>query len=364
MAMMAIESLESKFKSLFESSIDGVLISNEGGDFISANPAYCSLLGYDSQEITSLKRSDVLDMKSPATQAVLKQREETGAFVGEVMLRRKDGKYIPAEVTSIKLTDAHGVTYISSIVRDITDKKKIEAEQKALTEELVKNNQDLQQFSFITSHNLRAPVANLMSLLSLYNKENPADEFNYMLIDKFQESTEQLNSTLNDLINILVIKSNTNIEKEDICFASVLEEVKKNVNNLLEQEQGSITSDFSEVAGIKYNRIHIESLFLNMITNAIRYRSPDRPPAIEVKSYNEGEWVVITFADNGLGMDLKRYGDRLFGLYQRFHENKEGKGLGLYMTRSQVLAMGGKIEVDSQLGKGTTFKVYFKKEQQ
>lgn len=364
MAMLAIETLESKFKSLFENSIDGILISNQNGDFISANPSYCNLLGYRQEEITSLNRADILDMNSGHIKDILKVRDETGSYIGEVMLKHKQGNYIPVEVTSIMLKDAQSTTYISSIVRDITEKKKIEAEQKALTEELVKNNQDLQQFSFITSHNLRAPVANLLSLLSLYNKENPADEFNYMLIDKFQESTEQLNETLNDLINVLVIKSNTNIEKEVIHFSSVLEDVKKNVANLVEQEHGTIESDFTQIDAIRYNRIHIESLFLNMITNAVRYRSPGRPPEIKLKSYEDEEWVIVTFSDNGLGMDLKRYGDRLFGLYQRFHENKEGKGLGLYMTRSQILAMGGKIEVDSELGKGTTFKVYFKKEQQ
>ena len=97
-----------------------------------------------------------------------------------------------------------------------------------------------------------------------------------------------------------------------------------------------------------------------MITNAIRYSSPERKPQIKISSYKLENWVVVDFEDNVLGMDLKRYGDRLFGLYQRFHGNKEGKGLGLYMTRSQVIAMGGKIEVTSELGKGTSFKIYFK----
>jgi signal transduction histidine kinase len=97
-----------------------------------------------------------------------------------------------------------------------------------------------------------------------------------------------------------------------------------------------------------------------MITNAIRYKHPDRSPDIRIKSYRDDNWVVVDFADNGLGMDLNRYGNRLFGLYQRFHEHKEGKGLGLYMTRSQVTAMGGKIEVESEPGKGTTFKIFFK----
>jgi signal transduction histidine kinase len=97
-----------------------------------------------------------------------------------------------------------------------------------------------------------------------------------------------------------------------------------------------------------------------MITNALRYSSPDRKLEIKIRSYKQDSWVIVDFADNGLGMDLNRYGDRLFGLYQRFHGNKEGKGLGLYMTRSQVTAMGGKIEVESEPGRGTIFKIYFK----
>jgi PAS domain S-box-containing protein len=360
MAILAIQTLESRFKSLFENSIDGVILSKYEGDIISANPSVCKLLGYPHHETTSLNCSDLLDINSSVVQEMITKREKTGSYIGEIFFRHKDGYYIPAEVTSISLKDAKGSTYISTIIRDITEKKKIETEQKALTEELLKNNQDLQQFSFITSHNLRAPVANLLSLLSLYNRENPADDFNPLLIEKFQEATEQLNQTLNDLINVLVIKSKTNIERESIHLYDVINEVKKNVQNLLEQENCTINVDFSEVETINYSRIPIKSIFLNMITNAIRYRSPQRDPYIKIRSYYKDEWIVVDFFDNGLGMDLKRYGDRLFGLYQRFHEHKEGKGLGLYMTRSQVTAMGGKITVESEPGKGTTFSIYFK----
>jgi signal transduction histidine kinase len=159
---------------------------------------------------------------------------------------------------------------------------------------------------------------------------------------------------------VLVIKSNNNIERETISFTEVFTEVKKNIENLLSSQNGVIKADFSRIDVIKYNRIHIESIFLNMISNAIRYSAPNRPPEIKITSYKQDEWAVVEFEDNGLGMDLKRYGDRLFGLYQRFHGNKEGKGLGLYMTRSQVTAMGGKIEVESEPGEGTKFKIYFK----
>ncbi len=360
MAILAIQTLESKFKSLFENSIDGVILSNKQGDIISANPAVCQMLGYDQAEITGLRSCDIIDIDLPAIQDMLKIQQTAGSYIGEVTLKHKNRNYVPVEVTSIKMKDGNNHSYYSTIIRDITEKKRIEGEQKALTAELLKNNQDLQQFSFITSHNLRAPVANLLSLLSLYNKENPLDDFNQLLIEKFEEATQQLNQTLNDLVNVLVIKSNNNIEREPIRFSEVFIEVKKNIDNLLSQENGVIKVDFSKADLIQYNRIHIESIFLNMISNAIRYRSPDRNPEIKIRSYKSGSWTVVDFSDNGLGMDLKRYGDRLFGLYQRFHDNKEGKGLGLYMTRSQIIAMGGKIEVDSEPGKGTTFKIFFK----
>ncbi|WP_207493756.1 PAS domain-containing sensor histidine kinase [Aridibaculum aurantiacum] len=360
MAILAIQTLESRFRSLFENSIDGVILSKWEGAITSGNPSICKMLGYTSDELLSLTRHDLLQLESPLVQEMMDQREKTGSYMGELMIRHKDGYYIPAEVTSMMMKDGEGHNYISSIIRDITEKKKIEKEQKALTEELLKNNQDLQQFSFITSHNLRAPVANLMSLLSLYNKSNPGDDFNLVLVDKFAEATQQLNQTLNDLVNVLVIKSNNNISSDTVFLSAVFADVLKNVESLLEQQHGVINTDFSAVDEIRYNRIHVESIFLNMISNAIRYRSADRKPVINIRSYVVPGYIVVDFNDNGMGMDLKRYGDRLFGLYQRFHDNREGKGLGLYMTRSQVMAMGGKIEVESEPGVGSTFKVFFK----
>ncbi|MCW3081201.1 PAS domain S-box protein [Segetibacter sp.] len=360
MAILALQTLESKFKSLFENSIDGVILSKIDGEVVSANPAVCEMLGYTHAELISLNSFDLLDKDASLVADILQERKDTGSYIGELFLKHKAGYYVPVEVTSVSMKDGNNNNYLSTIVRDITDKKKIEGEQKALTEELLKNNQDLQQFSFITSHNLRAPVANLLSLLSLYNKESPLDDFNQLLIEKFEEATQQLNQTLNDLVDVLVIKSNPNIERETVSFTDVFIEVKKNIDNLLHVQKGTIQANFSAVDEIQYSRIHLESIFLNMLSNAVRYSSPDRTPEIKVTSYKTDNWVVVEFEDNGLGMDLNRYRDRLFGLYQRFHGHKEGKGLGLYMTRSQVTAMGGKIEVESEPGVGTKFKIYFK----
>ncbi len=221
LAALAIQTLELKFKSLFENSIDGIILSNETSEIISANPAICKLLGYSLPELVKLNRKDLLDVSSPTVARMMEDHLRSGSYIGELFLKHKKGSFIPVEVTSVCMQDGKGATYVSTIVRDITEKKKIENEQKLLTEELLKNNQDLQQFSFITSHNLRAPVANLLSLLNLYNKEDYADEFNRLLIEKFEEATLQLNQTLNDLVNVLVIKSNNNIERETISFTDI-----------------------------------------------------------------------------------------------------------------------------------------------
>ncbi len=194
----------------------------------------------------------------------------------------------------------------------------------------------------------------------MYDKENPAEPFNKILIEKFEESTQQLNTTLNDLLNVLVLKSQTHTSAELLGFEDVFQHTINNLQSLIAREGAVIHPDFSLVDTIQCNKIHLESIFQNLISNAIKYRSPNRQPIIWVSSSLEDRWIVLTFTDNGIGIDLQRYKDRMFGLYQRFHAGKEGKGLGLYMIKAQVTAMGGKIEVDSELGKGTSFKVYLK----
>jgi PAS domain S-box-containing protein len=359
-AVQAFKSLESRFKSLFENSLDAIVITLINSTIVSSNPSFRKLLGYTESEAVQLTRWQVFDETDAATVVLMQERDKTGSCKGEIVVKHKSGYKIPAEISSIIVRDDSGKVYTSTIIRDIRAKKKSEAEQKALTDELMKNNKDLQQFSYITSHNMRAPVANLLSLLSLYNKENLADEFNVVLLQKFEDATTQLNNTLNDLINILVIKSNTNIDKEILSFSDTFMQVRRSLESLLRDADANLVADFTVVDAIEYNRIHLESIFLNLISNAIKYRSEQRKLSIKVSSEIQDNWILVSFQDNGLGIDVERFKDRLFGLYQRFHDGKDGKGLGLYMIKSQIEALGGKIEVESEPGSGSIFKVFFK----
>jgi PAS domain S-box-containing protein len=362
-AELALVENEERFRTIIQYSFDAIMIVDEQANMTYISPSISSLMGFAVEELINksgfefIHPDDIQDIQEKF-QSILHNQDETYA---DYRVRTKDGKYIWVEAKAANMFGNKHINGVLVSLRDISDRKRFMEEQSVLADELLKHNKDLQQFSFITSHNLRAPVANLMSLLTLYNHEDHTDEFNKTIIEKFQESTNQLNETLNDLINVLVIRSKPNADLEYTSFNEIIDHVRKNVQGLIDEQHGELKTWFN-VEGLEYNKVHLESIFLNLISNAIKYASPERKLQIIVTSEETDNWIRVSVADNGIGIDLNRYGDRIFGLYQRFHANKEGKGLGLYMIKSQITAYGGKIEVESEPGRGTTFIVYFKKQ--
>jgi PAS domain S-box-containing protein len=355
---------EQRFKGLVQSGADMISIIDEEGYVKYSSPTVINILG--NNPVTDIGKN-VFDFIHPKdadwTKATFNAMLRDGTrqmYFGPYRFPNSKKEYRWLETVVTNLYDDPAVRGIVINSRDVTETKRLNEEQQALTEELIKNNQDLQQFSFITSHNLRAPVANLISLLHLYDRENPIEPFNKVLIEKFEEATNQLNETLNDLLEVLVLKSNTNISLEVLNLHETVNQIQRNIESLINHQHAIIETNFETVDTVIYNKLHLESIFLNLISNAIKYRSPDREPIIKITTYTEKKWIIIEFKDNGIGIDLARYQDRIFGLYQRFHTGKEGKGLGLYMIKAQVMAMGGKIEVESELHQSTTFKVYLK----
>jgi signal transduction histidine kinase len=209
----------------------------------------------------------------------------------------------------------------------------------------------------LTSHDLRAPVVNINSLLNFYNKENPLDKDNPIIIEKIEDSVLRLQSTLNDLVDIVALKKKEVEIKENVSFSNTTDEVKATIQSLIHRVDPIIEVDF-KVKNIKYPKTHLTSIVQNLMTNAIKYRSPKKRLKIEIKSYNHQEYVCLEISDNGLGINMKKYGDKLFGIYQRFHNVPNSKGLGLYIVKTQVEMMGGYIEVSSKVNHGTTFSIF------
>jgi PAS domain S-box-containing protein len=244
---------------------------------------------------------------------------------------------------------------------DVTEKKFREKALKETVIKLEKSNEQLEGFAYMATHDLRAPVANLIALLNLYNKENPEDEENKFIFQKFEESVKILNNTLGDLIDIVAVNKNKFDEKIDINIEETLIDVMESVKEDINKSGIVVSYDFSKCNEVSYPSTQFRSILINMLTNAIKYRSHDRKAEVSITSSLDKDFVCLRFADNGLGIDLKKYGGKLFQMNKRFHLGTEGKGIGLFIIKSQVEAMGGKVMVESEPGKGTVFSVYIKK---
>lgn len=247
------------------------------------------------------------------------------------------------------------------VTQNITETKIAEEEREQLIRDLKSQNEELQRFAYIISHNLRAPIVNISSLLELYNTKNPADVENEEVISNLKISTDILNDTLKDLIEVVSIKRNKIPKIEDVNFQDLTNRIFTSLANQIKESGAIIERDFAECESISYIFAHLENFLINLTTNALKYKHPDRTPEIFIRTFKNHEgFVVLEFKDNGIGIDLERYGDRIFGLYQRFHSHVEGKGLGLYLVREQIRAHDGNLKIKSKVGEGTIFQIFLR----
>ena len=235
-------------------------------------------------------------------------------------------------------------------------------ERELMIQELTKNNIELKQFSYITSHNLRAPLTNMIGILSLLDTTYIQDKRVNQLIDGLKASTYKLNETMTDLVKVLIIKENTNLGLSKVYFKSVLAVVLKSAENIIHSSNTIIETDFSEAESVSFSKAYLESILMNLISNAIKFKLPEIRPKIKIWTSISNQCVQLNIADNGLGMDWEKVKHKVFGMYQRFHNNLESKGMGLFLVYAQVNALGGSINLSTEIDKGSTFTITFKKE--
>jgi signal transduction histidine kinase len=227
-------------------------------------------------------------------------------------------------------------------------------------QELIRINRDLDNFVYTASHDLKAPVANLEGVAGLLLKKavGRLDPQEVHMLGMIGEMTRRLRATIHDLTEISRVQKDQDLPLESIAFEQMLEEVLFDLQPLVVEAKALIRTDWGE-REIQYARKNLRSVLYNLIHNALKYRSPDRPLIIAIRTYRAEEEVVLSVSDNGLGIPA-RQAPKLFGMFKRFHSHIEGTGIGLYMTKRILDNSGGRIEVESQEGTGSTFKVYFK----
>ncbi len=243
---------------------------------------------------------------------------------------------------------------------DITSIKEAEKELKTTISIVGEQNSRLLNFAYIVSHNLRSHAGNFQMVLNILETAENEEEKNEM-VEYLKGISENLSETIAHLNEVVQIQTQPNVSREKINLSEYVDRTIKIVQGELSAKGGKIINKIPSDVEIEFNVAYLESVLLNFLTNGIKYSHPDRVPEIMLDVEYQNQQSVLIISDNGSGIDLKKYGEKLFGLYKTFHTNADSKGIGLFITKNQIEAMGGRIEVESEVGIGTTFKIFFKK---
>ncbi len=344
----------------FTDTEDLLCIAGFDGFFKKINPAVSKLLGFSEEELYSRSiKSFIHPLDQEKTWAYRKKLiEGSGITKIENRYLTKDGKTIWLSWTSIPVKN-YDVVY--AIAKNITESKQRESERNKLVVNLTKINSELKNISYTTSHDLRTPVNNLMSVFSLLDVSKIQDPETLEFIHILKEATDNLKSTLNDYVDLLNEKNLAKDKVSSLSLKTTLEEVVSSVKSLINETKTEVDVQIPDDISVRFNKGKLKSVLLNLLTNSIKYSHDERSPVITIRTFENETSYKLTFSDNGIGFDVKEKADQIFGLNQSFHNSGDSKGVGLYLVYNHMKDMGGNISVESEVGEGTTFTLTFRK---
>lgn len=361
----ALQESELRFRTLQEASHGGIALHDKG-IIIDCNQGLTNITGYTYDELIG---SNGLNLIAPEYVSMVMEKIKSGyALPYDAEGIRKDGSRYNLEIHGRNIP-FHGRTIRVTEFRDISDRKRAEekileqnARLQSVADELKRKNEQLEEFTQIVSHNLRSPVGNILTLLNFFeDAESSQERTEYLKLLK-QAGSNTLN-TLNELNEVLKIKQNKNIEKQELTFEKIFLQVKTMLSAQITEIDAQVKYDFSQAPHLLYSSIYLESIMLNLLSNALKYHSPKRKPEISFTTYvNGNQHLILEVTDNGLGINLDRYAHQLFKLRKTFHRHPESRGIGLFMIKNQIEAMGGDITVASKEDEGSTFIVTLTKD--
>lgn len=362
LAELTIARSESKFRALIENNLDAIMVRDENWNLTYASPSMLKMIGYDCVEIESQKAPDIFVHQDDIPR-LRKLYEDVTRFPGvpfptTLRVKHKMGHYIWIEgvmTNMLKVDNVHG--FVCNL-RDVTKRMELDVHSEMISRDLVKRNDNLEQYAYIVSHNLRAPIANLLGLANLLELPTVSQQDREKALTHIILSAKKLDDVIKDLSSILQTNTELNQHRESIRFQEIVDNVCSSIQSIISSNGVCIRTDFSQCAGVVSIKSYVYSIFYNLISNSIKYRDPKTRAIIKISSRLDRGHICLMFEDNGLGMDLASYGDKVFGLYRRFHQYQaEGKGMGLFMVKTQVENLGGKISVKSEVRKGTVFTI-------
>lgn len=243
-------------------------------------------------------------------------------------------------------------------MENITERKKNDIALNKSLELVTEQNKRLLNFSYIVSHNLRSHASNMISILNFLEKEKSEQEKASLMVH-LKKVSQLLNETLFNLNEVVSIQKNLNTTIESLNLHEYINQTIAILNKEISAKDAIVENLVPTNININFNPAYLESVLLNFLTNALKYTYPSRQPQIQFKTKVNQNTVELMISDNGIGIDLKKYHDRIFGMYKTFHGNKDARGIGLFISKNQIDAMGGKVEIVSEPNIGTTFKITF-----
>lgn len=342
----------------FELSPDLLCVAGYDGYFKKINSTVSKTLGYTNEElfarpINSFVHPEDQDLTSSKRENI-KLNNPLLNFENRYIT--KSGETVWLSWTSMPI-DSEKVVF--AIAKNITHKKKLEEDRNLLLSNLTKVNHDLKQLTYSASHDLRIPVSNLLSVFSLMDVSKIEDKETLEFIGILKLSTENLKDTLNNHLDDLSQKNVLNVPIKQLNLNDCLNAALHSLKSLIQDSKTSLSTDFSAFATIKFNKAYLESIFLNLITNSIKYAKPFSCPAISIQAKKENGIKQLIFTDEGLGFDLDKVKNKIFGFNQKFHHHADSKGIGLYLVYNHITSLGGHITVESKPNEGATFIISF-----
>jgi len=275
----------------------------------------------------------------------------------ELLFRTAKNNQIWLRAKGVAVIDEYGKCVTARcIFQNIDYIKKKEIDVQNAVNLLSDQNKRLQNFAYIVSHNLRSHTGNLQFMVNLHEQTDVEGD-KKEIFSHIRSISDSLKTTIDHLSEIVKIQTEIGKERKRLDFETTFKNVLSALENDIESSKAVIEYDFSKCQDINYIPAYLESIFQNLLTNSLKYRSPDRIPVIKCRSSREGINTYLYFEDNGVGIDMERYGDSVFGMYKTFHHNPEAKGIGLFITRNQIEALGGTISIDSKVNEGTKFSI-------
>lgn len=354
--------MEIVFKKIYESAPDAILVVNDSGKIIMANDQAVTLFGYDHNEFKEIEVESLIPDAYTETHKAHRRNyrlnpvpREMGKGL-ELVAKRKDGSEFAAEI-SLSPVIVNDQVWVSAAVRNVSEKKEMLDQLRHQQNFSTAQNNRLLNFAYVVSHNLASHASNLAMMLEFFEKASTVEEKNEIL-NHLKAISFGLSDTIQNLNEVASMQTDVNINKEDVNLRDYISKAEQILSGEISAKGGTVQNDVPAEINFSSIPAYLDSILLNFISNGIKYSHPDRRPFVLLNGFYQNGRLVLEITDNGLGIDLKRHGTQLFGLHKTFHGNSDARGIGLFISKNQVEALGGNIDVQSDVGKGTTFKIF------